>query len=298
MNFLTNFIQYDEPLFRPPGEADSLILQVTLGCSWNKCAFCDMYSSKTYRARSEEEVINEIVAISKLNLKIRKVFLADGNPMVLSTSRLLNILQAIKLYLPSVRRVSTYALPSNVLSKTEEELRELKNAGLSMLYVGIESGDAEVLKIINKSETVASTISGLIKAKESGMKLSVIILHGLGGKKYSEQHAINSARILNEIQPEFLSSLILSFPYGEKRYMDQFQGDYLSMTPIELLLEMSLFLQSTELSGTVYRSNHASNYLALSGTLPKDKDRMLNQLQYAIKNPDIAGLRDEWERGF
>lgn len=290
-------LPYDEPLFRPPSEADSLILQITHGCSWNKCAFCEMYSSKQFKIKDEDKILQEIKSVSNLSFDYRKVFLADGNPMVLKTSKLLTVLKAIKTYLPRIRRVTTYALPSNILSKSIEELKELKEAGLSMLYIGIESGDDEVLKLINKSENYASTVEGLLKAKEAGMKLSVIILNGVGGKKYSEQHAINSAKILNEIQPEFASSLILSFPYGENQYKSKFNGEYISMNTIELLQEMEIFITHTQLHNTIYRSNHASNYIDLSGVLGKDKERFLEQLNFAIQNPEKAGLREEWQRG-
>lgn len=290
-------LPYDEPLFRPPSEADSLILQITHGCSWNKCAFCEMYSSKQFKIKDEDKILEEIKSVSNLPFDYRKVFLADGNPMVLKTSKLLTVLKAIKTYLPRIRRVTTYALPSNILSKSIEELKELKEAGLSMLYVGIESGDDEVLKLINKSENYASTVEGLLKAKEAGMKLSVIILNGVGGKKFSEQHAINSAKILNEIQPEFASSLILSFPYGENHYKSKFNGEYISMNTIELLQEMEIFISHTQLNNTIYRSNHASNYIDLSGVLSIDKERFLEQLNFAIQNPEQAGLREEWQRG-
>ncbi len=290
-------IQYNEPLFRPPSEANSLILQVTFGCTWNKCSFCEMYTSKTFRAKEEEEVFLEINAVAKLQPDIRKVFLADGNPMALSTKRLLKILAAIKEAFPKVRSVSTYSLPSNLISKSVEELKELKEAGLKLVYVGIESGDDEVLTMINKGETFASTAEGLIKAKGAGIKLSVIILNGVAGKKYSKQHATNSARLLNLIQPEFASVLVLSFPFGIERYKQKFNGEYVPMTIIELLQEMEEFISNTELESTIFRSNHASNYLVLSGILLRDKAQFLEQLHFAITNPKIAGLRAEWQRG-
>ena len=290
-------IQYDEPLFRPPSEADSLILQVTFGCTWNKCSFCEMYTSKTFRAKEEEEIIREINLVAKLQPDIRKVFLADGNPMALSTKRLLNILSAIKEALPKVRSVSTYSLPSNLISKPAEELKELKAAGLKLVYVGVESGDDEVLNMINKGETFASTTEGLLKAKEAGIKLSVIILNGVGGLTFSKQHAVNSARLLNLVQPEFASALVLSFPFGVERYKQRFKGEYVPMKIPELLLEMEEFISHTELEGTIFRSNHASNYIVLSGILKRDKSHFLEQLRFAINNPKIAGLRAEWQRG-
>lgn len=290
-------IQYDEPLFRPPSEADSLILQVTYGCSWNRCSFCEMYTSKKFHLKTPKEILNEIQAVALLKTGIRKVFLADGNPMVLSFDRLMFILNAIKKYLPQVRRVTTYALPSDILSKSHEELSELRKAGLSMVYVGIESGDDEVLKLINKSESYDSTIEGLLKAKAANIKLSVIILNGVGGLVFSHQHAVNSAKILNIIQPEFASSLVLSFPYGQKHYEDKFLGKYVEMSIIDLLSEMEIFISHTKLNATIFRSNHASNYISLDGILPRDKEQFLNRLRYAINNPSLAGLRPEWMRG-
>ncbi len=290
-------IQYDEPLFRPPSEADSLILQVTYGCTWNKCSFCEMYTTKNFRVKKEEDVLKEIQAVAKIDPGIRKIFLADGNPMVLSTQKLLFILKAIKENFPKNRRVTTYALPRDILAKTHEELVELREAGLKMVYVGIESGDDEVLKLMSKGETYSSTVEGLLKAKAAGIKLSVIILEGVGGMNYSNEHAINSAKILNAIQPEFASVLVLSFPFGVQKYKERFLGEYIPMTIPDLLNEMEVFISHLELEGTIFRSNHASNYLVLNGILGRDKQLFLEQLQFAIKNPEIAGLRAEWQRG-
>ena len=291
-------IKYNEPLFRPPSEAESLILQVTLGCTWNKCAFCEMYGTKKFRVREEEDVFREIKSVASVQPGLRKLFLADGNPMVLSAKRLLNIINFAKQSFPKLRRVSTYALPTDLLSKTKEELIELKNAGLDLVYVGIESGDDEVLSMINKGETFRSTVDGLLKAREAGIKLSVITINGLGGTKYSEQHAVNSARILNAIQPEFASVLVLSFPFGVEKYQKKFNGDFREMSITDLLKEMELFMRNTELERTIFRSNHASNYLVLSGVLSKDKQAFLNAIDFAINNPESAGLREEWMRGY
>jgi len=290
-------IDYDEPLFRPPSEADSLILQITFGCTWNKCAFCEMYASKTFRIKKEEDVLKEIEATAQLIPDVRKVFLADGNPFSLSTKRLLTILQAIKQSFPKVRRVSTYALPKDVIAKSDEELRELKEAGLTMIYVGIESGDDEVLTMMNKGESFSSTVEGLLKAKKAGIKLSVIFLNGVAGLKYSRQHAENSARVLNAIQPEFASMLVLSFPYGVERYIERFGGEYQQMTIADLIEEIKIFIKNTDLEGTIFRSNHASNYLVLSGILSRDKEDFLKKIEFALKHPSMAGLRAEWMRG-
>ncbi|MCD4772110.1 MAG: radical SAM protein [Bacteroidales bacterium] len=288
---------YNEPLFRPPSEAYSLIFQVTLGCSWNKCAFCEMYSSKKFKTRKFEDVKSEIENTAKEYNDIRKVFLADGNAMVLSSAKLIEILTELNRNFPKLNRVSAYALPNDISSKTKEELIELKNAGLKLLYVGIESGDDEVLKMITKGETYNSTLDGLLKAREAGIKLSVMILNGLGGKKYSEQHAINSAKLVNEIKPEFLSTLVLSYPYGEDHFIKKFNGDFIKMTKMDLIKEMKTLIEKTELENTVFRSDHASNYLVLKGNLSRDKNEMLNRINQVLENPEYSGLREEWQRG-
>ncbi len=290
-------IQYDEPLFRPPSEADSLIFQITYGCSWNKCSFCEMYTTKNFSVRKEEDVLNEIAISARLLPDTRKIFLADGNPMVLSSAKLMRILRAIQESFPKAKRISTYALPGDLRAKTLEELIELKEAGLKTIYVGIESGDDQVLKMNNKSETFSSTVEGLLKAKEAGMKLSLMILNGLGGLRYSRQHAENTARIVNIIQPDMLSSLVLSFPKGLQYYIQRFQGDYVPMQITDLLIEMLIFITNTNLGSTIFRNNHASNYLILNGVLGRDKQVMLDTLTYAIQNPHKAQLRPEWARG-
>jgi len=198
---------------------------------------------------------------------------------------------------PKVRRISSYALPADLISKSDEELKQLFDAGLKLLYIGIESGDDELLKLINKGETSASTIEGINKAQKAGIQCSVMILNGLGGKKYSRQHAINSAKLINEIQPDFLSTLVLSFPFGEEHYKTKFAGDYQSMLTSELLAELKLFLEHTDLKSTVFRSDHASNYLILKGILGRSKQGMIKKLEAAISNPGSAGLRPEYMRG-
>jgi radical SAM superfamily enzyme YgiQ (UPF0313 family) len=290
-------IAYDEPLFRPPSEAGSLIFQVTLGCSWNRCAFCEMYTSKSFRTKKEEDVFTEIKALQVYGTDIRKVFLADGNAFVLSFKRLSHILDRLNETFPKLRRISAYALPKDILSKTDEELRLLANKGLKLLYVGIETGDEELLQLIDKGETYESTSQALIRARRAGIKLSVMILNGLGGRNYSEQHAVNSARIVNEIQPEYLSTLVLSFPYGVAHFKKRFGGDFEELTKMELILEMGNFLSRLELESTVFRSDHASNYLVLKGILNHDKEKLLKNIARVLEDPDHSKLRPEWLRG-
>ncbi len=290
-------INYDEPLFRPPSEAYSLIFQLTLGCSWNKCAFCEMYTSKKFRVRKEEDVFAEIDAVKNSYADTRKIFLADGNAFVLSFDRLKRILLKLNESFPRLNRISAYALPQDILAKSEQELNELRELGLKLLYVGIESGDDELLKIINKSETSHSTRQGLVKAREAGIKLSVMILNGLGGEQYSEQHALNSAKLINEIQPEYLSTLVLSFPYGEAHFKKRFGEGFKMLSSLGLIKEMGQFIGNLELENSVFRSDHASNYLVLKGNLNRDKEELLARIRQVLENPEQAGLRPEFLRG-
>lgn len=289
-------IAYIEPVFRPPSEAQSLILPVTNGCSWNQCTF-HRYTApqKKFRARDEALVLEEIRRAGE-QLIVNRVFLADGDALVLPTRRLLAILQAIREYMPEVRRVSSYCLPRNLRKKSVGELKELADAGLKMAYVGCESGDDEVLARVNKGETFDSSLSALDKLGQAGITRSVMILNGLGGQALSAQHADNSARLMNEAQPEYLSTLVVSFPMGEARFRQQF-ADYQPLTQLQLFTEVERLLQGLELQQTVFRSDHASNYLVLKGNLGRDKARLLAQVRSAIERPQQANLRQEWQRG-
>lgn len=290
-------IDYIEPVFRPPSEAQSLILPLTNGCSWNKCTFCEMYTApqKKFSVRDEKQVLAEIQRVSE-QMIVQRVFLADGDALALSTRRLLTILHAIQEHLPTVRRVTSYCLPSNLKNKSVSELQELADAGLKMVYVGAESGDDEVLRKVNKGETYASTLSALSKLGEAGIKRSVMILNGLGGRSLSAQHADQSAALMNETQPEFLSTLVVSFPQGNTRFKKNFP-EFEPLQQQDLFIELQRLIAQLELKDTVFRSDHASNYLPLKGTLGADKQRFLAQLQQAIEQPDSMPLREEWQRG-
>ena len=296
--FMSFPIQYDEPLFRPPSEARSLILQITLGCSWNKCSFCEMYTSKQFKARKEEAVFNDIESFIPYADQIRRIFLADGDPLVLSTERLLRILNKLKTTFPNLQRVSTYASPSNLSRKSSEELKQLYEAGLTLLYVGIESGDSEVLECIQKGETFETTIEGLNKSKAVGMNSSVMIINGVGGKELTQQHAINSAKVLNATQPKYASTLVLTPHKGIEHYRDRYKGTFTELSQQELFTEMQTFMEHLELKETIFRSDHASNNLILKGILGKDKERFLSQIQHAINTPEAVNLRSNFLRGF
>lgn len=285
MQFIQPPVNYIEPLFRPPSEADSLILQVTNGCSWNRCTFCDMYidEQKRFRPRPEAEVLAEIERCGKLMPWVQRVFLADGDAMVLSTRRLRTILQAIGKHLPQVRRVSSYALPSNLKRKTLDELESLRELGLSLIYVGAESGSDRVLKAFDKGETFDTTAEALLKAGEAGIRRSVMIINGAGGKQFSAEHAEESARLVNLTQPEFLATLVLFFRRGsEQRVREGYGGSFEPLDAEGLFREMHHFIGATELRQTIFRSDHVSNTLVLKGTLGRDRQRMLAEIEQAI----------------
>lgn len=292
-------LNYIEPAFRPPSEARSLILQVTNGCSWNNCTFCEMYTApqKKFSVKPSEQLILELQQVVASGLPVRRIFLADGDAMTLSFRRLKEILLLIRQYLPDVQRVSSYCLPRNIKNKTVEELTELEQLGLTLMYVGCESGDDLLLEKVSKGETYQSSLVALNKIKQASIKSSVMILNGLGGRQYSEQHATNSALLMNEAQPEYLSTLVVSFPVGMDRFQLGFGGDFELLQQMDLFREMEILLDTLTLEKTIFRSDHASNYLALKGTLSRDKERLLAQVRTAIHNPEKIHLRQEWQRG-
>jgi len=290
MNDYYPFIKYNEPVFRPPAEAGSLIFQVTYGCSWNKCSFCEMYASKTFRTRSPIDVIEEIKSCQPMSGLVKKVFLADGNAFVLREQQLLPILLALRETFPRLQRVSAYALPSDILRKTPSELENLRNAGLKLLYVGVESGNQAVLSLMNKSETPRTTLDGLLKARDAGFDLSLMIINGLGGKLHMSEHAIDSAKLVNDIQPKYLSTLVLSYPFGTNHLDKRLGTHFIPLTIRELICEMQLFIQNLELSDCIFRSDHASNFLVLKGILDKDKRKILENISFALDNPMLDKL--------
>lgn len=292
-------MQYIEPLFRPPSEARSLILQVTNGCSWNRCTFCEMYTQpqKRFSHKPLEQIDADLAGVAARGLPVRRVFLADGDAMTLSVRRLRGILQSIRRHLPDVQRVASYLLPRNARHKTADELAELRELGLSLYYVGCESGDDLVLERVNKGESFASSLAALQKIKAAGSKSSVMILNGMGGRRYSEQHAVNSARLMNAAQPDFLATLVLSFPAGRARYERGWQGEFEELDQPALFREMHRLISELELERTIFRSDHASNYLTLRGVLGRDKAGLLQTLEQAIEHPESVALRPEWARG-
>ncbi len=291
-------IDYDLPLWRPPSEADSFILQVTLGCSFNRCSFCSMYRTKHYAVRPLEEVREEIRAMARAYPGVRRVFLADGDALAAPTEHLLAVLDALHAAFPRLERASSYALPANLLKKSVDELTQLREHGLTLLYYGIETGSAELLKRITKGATPDAMVTGLTKAKQAGLRISATVILGLGGQTYWREHIDATADLVNRVEIDYLSTLQLMIdPSIEEEFHRKFREPFQPQDDRALLAEqVRLIERLAPPAPLVFRSNHASNALALAGVLPQDQDALLTQLQMALAGG--LRLRPEWLRGY
>jgi len=289
------FLHYDEPLYRPPSEAESIIIQVTIGCSNNQCAFCEMYTAKKFRVRSAEEISKDIEAAARLWHDPQKIFLADGDALVLPAKKLLNICELLHKHFSHKPRISTYATPNNLLVKSPKDLKDIQSAGISLLYIGVESGSDLVLDRVHKGATAKEIETAIIKAREAEFETSVTWILGLGGKKYSHEHTRETAKVISRCGPTYTSALTLMLPNGEDRIKKHFP-EWEVISPVETLQELKIFAQNYNGSPTIFRSNHASNYLPIKATLPNDRDKLITLLDKAMKNPEEF-LRPEWSRG-
>ena len=291
-------LNYDAPLYRPPSEANSLIFQVTLGCSFNECSFCDMYRSKEYSERTWDEVKGEIDMMAKIMPDTKRVFLADGDAINLSTEYMIQIIKYIREKFSSIERISCYAMPMNLLKKTPEELESLRNAGLDMLYLGIESGSDIVLKRVTKGATSKTIIKSCNKAKNAGFKLSCMVILGLGGKKYSKENAIETGKVISAAKPDFVGALTLYLENGIKNeFITKWRGEFVRINDQEALEELELLVSNinTE-SKIIFRANHGSNAYNIAGTFPHEKKEMLEKVGWLAKHPE--NVRPQGLRGF
>ena len=270
-------MKYIEPLFRPPAEADSLIFQVAYGCPHNTCRFCGMYKTVKYQARDRMEVLREFAEAGKRYPETQRIFLADGDVMIFPFAELREMLFELNRCFPSLSRVNIYANGSSIVAKTADELRELRRLKLNTLYVGLESGDQEILKLVNKKETVKDMIDGVKQAQECGLKCSVMILLGLGGREYSLRHAAKTAEALNAMQPRLLSAL----RFIEVPGCSMYEG-YQTVTEYGAVEELKHIISRLELSKTVFRANHTSNPVPLAGRFPNDKQQLIAELDYLL----------------
>ncbi len=292
-------MRYVEPIFRPPSEARSLLLQASIGCSNNTCRFCSSYKKKPLSVRPIEEIKEDIQsALSIYGKGVRRVFLLDGNALSIPTDELVVIVKTLYDTFPNLERVSAYGCTQDILEKGADELKEIKDAGLSLIYFGVESGDDFVLDMMKKSVTADETRTAGVKALDAGFKLSATVILGLGGKRRSREHAVATGEILSEISPDYIGALTLMIPDGAPIANDIRSGKLELLSPLEVLYEMRLMLEHIDIEGRtcIFRSNHASNYLPIGGVLPDEKDEILRIIDLAIAKGG-GGLRPEFSRG-
>ncbi len=288
-------VRYEGMVIRPPSEADSLIIQITLGCSHNKCTFCGTYMDKKFRRRPIEEVFEDIDSVGRYADQVTRVFLADGDAMVLSQDHIIRILDKLNESFPNLQRAGIYVNARDALKRTPDELEELHGRKLGIGYIGLESGSDEILCRVKKGATAREQIDAVRRMQDAGIKMSVIALLGLGGRELSEEHARKTAWALNEMQPRFASFLTLMLVQGTELAAQYERGEFELLEPLEFLRELRMIVEGLELKKTIFRTNHASNFLALGGTFPKDKERILAELDRGIKGE--APLRPEFFRG-
>ncbi len=277
-------MHYQGTVIRPPSEAESYILQVTYGCSNNNCTFCGTYLDKPFQVRKIDDVLDDIQLTAQIIPSARRVFLADGDALVLSTHRLITILDELSTAFPNLERVGSYATAQNILNKSDFDLAALRAKGLKILYLGLESGSDKVLSKVKKGVTADEMIQAVHRAKKAGMLVSIIGILGLGGPELSAHHAEETGRVVGKMDPDYFSMLTLMLVPGTQLHQDWSDGRFVLLGPEEMLLELRQVIASLEgLTKCVFRTNHASNYLSLRGTLDEDKVRLLETLDIALK---------------
>ncbi len=289
-------IRYKGKLYRPPSEAYSLIIQATIGCSHNKCTFCSMYKEDQFKIRNIEDIIADLKLGRQYYKNVKRIFLADGDALIIKTEKLADILKEIQRIFPECERVGIYGSPKSILLKSKEELSLLKELGLGIIYLGLESGSDRILKNIKKGVTSYEMIEAGRSVVDVGIPLSITLISGIGGKKYSKEHAIESAKVLNEINPDYIALLTLLLEKGTELYKDVQDGKFKLLTPKEVLLETRLLVENIEVDNCIFRSNHASNYVPLRGTLQKDRQLILNQIEEGLKISDLLEEKELYRR--
>lgn len=281
---------YSAPLFRPPSEAKSLIIQITEGCSHNKCTFCAMYKKKQFRLKSEDELNKHINLLKQYYSASERIFLADGNVLCLETKRIINLLKLIKHEFPKVKRISSYSGPLDLIRKSHEELELINREGLELLYMGVESGSDKVLSMIKKGVNQQQMIEAGQKAIKSGFKISCMIISGLGGTELIEEHAVDSARVISEINPHYLSLLRLVVEEETELAEDLRKERFHLLTPSQVLDENIIMLENMLLENCIFRANHISNYVKLAGILNEDKEVLIKYLKNLRDSDDFVPM--------
>lgn len=290
-------MRYEGNIFRPPSEANSYILQVTVGCSHNRCTFCAMYKDKKYRVRSMEEIKTDIRMAKEYYGDVEKVFLADGDALAMDSSDLMEVLHTLYAAFPSLRHVGIYASPDSIIAKQISELTALRAAGLTIAYLGVETGDPQLLKEIRKGVNYDEMVQAGRMIRQAGILLSVTILLGLAGRTpQALDHALNTAKILNDINPDYIGALTLMVVPRTELFRRMERGEFELPGPFEILDEMYIMIENLDVRGTEFRSNHASNYLPIKGRLPEDKEKILKLIKEIIDKHDRSYLRPDYLR--
>jgi len=287
-------IRYEGDVYRPPSEGRSLIIQATVGCSGNTCKFCKMYKAKKFHMRPIEDVLEDFQRARMWYGYVDRIFIADGDAMILPMDRWMKILNCIKSLYPECRRVTCYATPRSVLLKTPEELKTLRENGMTMAYIGLESGSDKVLQFMNKGNTAAEIIEASKMLHDAGIEISVTAINGLGGLEMLEEHAVETGRVLSAMKPEYIGLLTLMVEHNTPLYDVVRRGEFTLLTAEEVLGEIRLILQNCDCPGSVFRANHASNYLPLGGTLNDDRQLLIDRIDRALSGK--TGLRPDWMR--
>ena len=288
-------MDYQGNIFRPPSEARSILLQITTGCSHNKCSFCGMYKGSRFSIKNDETIMADIDFAARNFRRQRRLFLCDGDALILPQKRLVSILSAIQTKLPWVRRIGTYANTKCIKRKSPEELRELHDLGLTIAYMGLETGDDVTLQAINKGSDAKQMIAMGQKIRASGIKLSITVLLGIAQKERSHIHAKESGRVLSAIDPEFVGALTLMLTPGTPLFEKSREDEFYLLDSLEMLEELGIMIANTELTGGYFHANHASNYLPIKAKLPRDKDATLKLIDEALKGK--ISLKPEYMRG-
>jgi radical SAM superfamily enzyme YgiQ (UPF0313 family) len=289
-------MEYEGIVIRPPSEAESLILQVTLGCSHNRCTFCPTYKGRRFRIKDLELIKQEIDEMAPYG-PFRKVFLADGDALIIPQPKLLAILDHLKGKIPGLRRVGIYGNAKSILRKSVEELKALNERKLGILYLGVETGDPTLLEKVGKGATYEQMVAAGRRVKEAGITLSVTVLLGLGGVRYGQRHALATAKILSDIDPDFASALTLMVVPGTPLHEEMEAGRFQLPSPFELLEELGMIVSRSNFSRCYFTSNHASNYLPIKARMPKDKEAVVNLIHKVVSSQDTSRLRPEFLRG-
>ena len=288
-------MRYIGDIYRPPSEAYSLLLQVTVGCSHNKCTFCNMYKNKQFRLRPMEDVLEDLDWARAHYRRVGRIFLCDGDALCLKNNKLLTILDRIRELFPECERVTSYGRATDALRKTDEELRELKEHGLTMVYLGAESGSPKVLEMVNKGETAEELIEGVHNLENNGIQTSVTFISGLGGPELMEEHAVESGKMIAKMNASYVSFLTLMLDPVAPLYKDWKEGRFKLLKAEEVLQEAAIMLDHARPEKScVFRSNHASNYVSLKGNLPEDNDRMIEALRRCMKDKSL--IKSEYFR--